>query len=85
MEFKGVRNMTVLDKVSELAFREYGVSTIDELKAAIVGVEYQKITDKYINEAKKRIVRQKQDAANKYEPTDEEIIELLQAKMDVVK
>lgn len=77
--------MTALDKAGELAFVEYKVSTVDELKAAIVEVEYQKITDKYINEAKKRIVRQKQDEANKYEPTDEEIIERLQAKLDVAK
>jgi hypothetical protein len=77
--------MTVSEKVNELALKEYKVSTVNELKTNIVNIEYQKITDKYIDEAKIRIVRQKQDEANKYEPTDGEIIERLQAKLDVVK
>lgn len=77
--------MTVLDKVNELAFKKYNVSTIDEFKNAIVNIEYQKITDKYIDEVRLRIVRQKQDEANNYEPTDEEIMERLQAKIDAAK
>lgn len=74
--------MTVLDKVNELAFKKYNVSTVDELKNAIVNIEYQKITDKYIDEVRLRIVRQKQDEAKNYEPIDEEIMERLQAKID---
>lgn len=77
--------MTVLDKVEEIALKDYKVSTVYELKESIVAKEYQKITDKYINEAKIRIVRQKQDEAKNYEPTDEEVIERLQAKLDVAK
>lgn len=77
--------MTVLEKADKLALKKYKVSTIDELKTTIVNIEYQKITDEYINEAKRRIVRQKQDEANKYEPTDVEIMERLQAKIDVIE
>lgn len=77
--------MTVSEKVNELALKKYKVLTVDELKNAIVNIEYQKITDKYIDEVKLRIVRQKQDEANKYEPTDKEIIERLQAKIDAAK
>ena len=63
--------MTVSDKVSELAFKEYNVSTEIELKAVIVDAEFQRITDRYLDEVKKRIVRQKQDEAKAYKPTDE--------------
>ena len=76
--------MTVSDKVSELAFKEYNVSTEIELKAVIVDAEFQRITDRYLDEVKKRIVRQKQDEAKAYKPTDEEIIERLQTKLDVL-
>jgi hypothetical protein len=38
-----------------------------------------------VDEVKLRIVRQKQDDAKNYKPTDEEIIERLQAKIDVAK
>lgn len=82
MNLKGTQKMTVLDKVNELAFKKYNVSTVDELKNAIVNIEYQKITDKYIDEVRLRIVRQKQDEAKNYEPIDEEIMERLQAKID---
>ena len=75
--------MTVLDKAEKLAFKEYRVSTVIELKAVIVKAEFQRIMDKYINEAKKRIVRKKQDEAKDYEPTNKEIIERLQAKLDI--
>jgi hypothetical protein len=77
--------MTVSEKVNELALKKYKVLTVDELKNTIVNIEYQKITDKYIDEVKLRIVRQKQDEAKNYEPTDEEIIERLQAKLDAAK
>ena len=77
--------MIVLDKIQELALKDYNVSTVTELKAAIVDTEYQKIIDKYLDEVKLRIMRKKRNEVNNYEPTDEEIIELLQAKLDVVK
>lgn len=75
--------MTALDKAEKLALKKYNVSTVAELKAVIVEVEFQKIMVSYFNEAKKRIVRQKQDEAKNYEPTDKEIAERLQAKLDV--
>ena len=84
MGIKGeIQKMAALDKAEELALKEYNVSTIDELRITIVDVEFQRTMDKYIDEAKKRIVRQKQDEAKAYEPTDEEIMERLQAKLDV--
>lgn len=75
--------MTALDKAEKLALKEYNVSTVAELKAVIMEAEFQKIMNKYLNEAIKRIVRQKQDKAKNYKPTDEEIMERLQAKLDM--
>lgn len=75
--------MTALDKAEKLALKEYKVSTVTELKAVIVEAEFQKIMNRHIDEAKKRIVRQKQDEVKNYKPTDEEIMERLQAKLDV--
>lgn len=75
--------MTALDKAEKLALKEYKVSTVAELKAVIVEAEFQKIMNKYLNEAIKRIVRQKQDNVKNYKPTDEEIMERLQAKLDM--
>lgn len=75
--------MTALDKAEKLALKEYKVSTVAELKAVIVEAEFQKIMNKYLNEAIKRIVRQKQDNVKNYKPTGEEIMERLQAKLDM--
>lgn len=84
MGFKGdMQKMIALDKAKDLALKEYKVSTVTELKAVIVEAEFQKIIDKYLNEAKKRIIRKKQDEAKNYKPTDKEITERLQSKLDV--
>lgn len=72
----------VLDKIKELAFKEYRVSTIVELKAAIVDIEFQRIVNGYLSEITKRILRSKADEAKVYEPTDVEFIEKLQSKID---
>lgn len=77
--------MTVLEEAEKLAFKEYNVSLSVELRAIITDIAYQEVINKYIDEAKKRIIRQKQDEANKYEPTDTEIMERLQAKLDAAK
>jgi hypothetical protein len=78
--------MTALKKkVEKCILKEYNISTVAELKSVIVEAEYQKIIDRYVDEVKLRIVRQKQDDAKNYKPTDEEIIERLQAKIDVAK
>lgn len=74
--------MPVLDKIKELALKKYGVSTIVELKAAIVDAEFQRIVNGYLSEITKRILRSKADEAKVYEPTDVEFIEKLQAKID---
>lgn len=76
--------MAALDKAEELALAEYKVATVEELRISIVDAEFQRTIDKYIDEAKKRIVRQKQDEAKAYEPTDEEIEDRLLAKINTL-
>lgn len=72
----------VLDKIKELALKEYNVATVVELKAAIVEAEFQRIVNAYLSEITKRILRSKADEAKVYEPTDVEFIEKIQAKID---
>lgn len=85
MGLKGeMQKMAVLDKAEELALAEYNVTTVEELRISIVNAEFQRTIDKHIDEAKKRIVRQKQDEAKAYEPTDEEIEDRLLAKINTL-
>ena len=85
MGLKGeMQKMAVLDKAEELALAEYNVTTVEELRISIVNAEFQRTIDKQIDEAKKRIVRQKQDEAKAYEPTDEEIEDRLLAKINTL-
>lgn len=72
----------VLSKIKELAFKEYRVSTIVELKATIVDKEFERIINGYLSEITKRILRAKADDAKAYEPTDVEFVEKIQAKID---
>lgn len=74
----------VLDKIKELALKEYNVETVAELKAAIVDTEFQRIVNGYLSEISKRILRSKADKARVYEPTDVEFIEKLQSKIDAI-
>ena len=86
MGLKGeMQKMAVLDKAEELALAEYNVTTVEELRISIVNAEFQRTIDKHIDEAKKRIVRQKQDEAKAYEPTDDENADRLQAKKNTFK
>ena len=85
MGLKGeMQKMAVLDNAEELALAEYNVTTVEELRISIVNAEFQRTIDKHIDEAKKRIVRQKQDEAKAYEPTDEEIEDRLLAKINTL-
>ena len=72
----------ILDKIKELALKEYNVATVVELKAAIVDAEFQRIVNGYLSEITKRILRSKADEAKVYEPTEVELIEKLQVKID---
>lgn len=72
----------ILDKIEELALKEYNVATIVDLKAAIVDAEFQRIVNGYLSEITKRILRARADEAKLYEPTEEELIEKFQAKID---
>lgn len=73
---------SVLNKIKELAFLQYGVSTIIELKTAIVDEQFNKIINNYLDDIKMRLLRAKADEAKAYEPTDEELIEKLDAKIN---
>ena len=82
----GINNIpeSVLGKIKEYALLLYGVSTIAEFKAAIVDAEFQRIVNAYLSEITKRILRSKADEAKAYEPTEEELIEKFQAKIDAL-
>ena len=71
----------VLNKIKEYAFLQYGVSTVAELKAAIVDERFNEIINDYHGEVTLRIIRAKVDEAKAYEPTEAEIIEKIQAKI----
>ena len=73
----------VLNKIKEYAFLQYGVSTVAELKAAIVDERFEQIINDYLGEVTLRILRAKVEEAKAYEPTESEIIEKIQAKIDV--
>lgn len=72
----------VLNKIKEFAFLQYGVSTVTELKTAIVDERFNEIINDYLGEVMLRILRAKVDEANAYQPTEAEIIAKLQAKID---
>ena len=74
----------VLNKIKEYAFLQYGVSTVTQLKAAIVNERFEQIINDYLGDVTLRILRAKADDAKAYEPTEAEIIEKLQAKIDAV-
>lgn len=74
----------VLNKIKEYAFLQYGVSSVVELKAAIVDERFNEIINDYLGDVTSRILRAKADEAKAYKPTQEEIIEKLQAKIDAV-
>ena len=73
---------SVLNKIKEYAFLQYGVSTIAELKAVIVDEQFNKIINNYLGDIKLRLLRTKADEAKAYEPTEVELVERLQAKID---
>ena len=75
----------VLNAVKAYAFIQYNVKTVAELKTKIVDAEFEKIVNTYLDEAKLRIKRQKMDVYNAYVPTDEEIIEQIQAKINGIR
>lgn len=72
----------VLNKIKEYAFLQYGVTTVTQLKAAIVDERFNEIINDYLGEVMLRILRAKADEAKAYEPTEAEIIAKLQAKID---
>ena len=72
----------VLNKIKEYAFLQYGVTTVTQLKAAIVDERFNEIINDYLGDVMLRILRAKADEAKAYQPTDEEIIEKLQAKIN---
>ena len=72
----------ILNKIKEYAFLQYGVSTVAELKSAIVDERFNEIINNYLGEATLRIMRAKADEAKTYQPTDAEIIAKIQAKID---
>lgn len=73
---------SVLGKIKEYAFLQYGVSTVADLKAAIVDEQFNKIINNYLDDIKMRLLRAKADEAKVYEPTEEELIEKLDAKIN---
>lgn len=75
----------VLDKIKEYAFKQYNVTNVTELKAAIVDEKFEQIVNEYLDEATLRIKRQKQDEYNAYIPTEDEIIAKLQEKIDATQ
>ena len=74
----------VLNKIKEKAFLDYNVSTVQQLKDAVVDEKFEEIINSYLGEATLRIKRQKMDEYNAYVPTDEEIIAQIQARIDAV-
>ena len=72
----------VLNKIKEYAFLQYGVSTVVELKTAIVDERFNEIINDYLGEVMLRILRAKVDEAKAYQPTEAEIIAKLQAKIN---
>ena len=73
---------SVLNKIKEYAFLQYGVSTVPELKAAIVDEQFGKIVNNYLGDVELRLHRAKADEAKAYKPTEAELVEKLQAKID---
>lgn len=72
----------VLNKIKEKAFLDYDVSTVVELKEKVVDEKFEEIINTYLDQAKLRIMRQKADEAKAYNPTEAEVIAILQAKID---
>lgn len=60
----------------------YGVNTLAELKTAIISEQFDKIINNYLGEVRLRILRAKADEAKVYEPTDVELVEKFQVKID---
>lgn len=83
MAFENIPTV-VLEKIKEYALLQYGVSTVTELKAAIVDERFEQIVNDYLEEATLRILRAKADEAKFYEPTEDEVIAVLQAKIDTI-
>lgn len=74
----------VLNKIKEYAFLQYGVTTVTQLKSAIVDERFNEIINDYLGEVMLRILRAKADEAKNYKPTESEIISKLQEKIDAV-
>lgn len=74
---------SVLNKIKEYAFLQYGVSTLEELNTAIVAEQFDKIINNYLDDIKLRLLRAKTDEVKAYEPTEEELVEKIQARIDV--
>lgn len=72
----------VLNKIKEYAFLQYNVTTVAELKAAIVDERFNEIINNFLGEVLLRILRAKADEAKAYEPTEAELIAKLQEKID---
>ena len=73
----------ILNKIKEKAFLDYGVSTVQQLKDKVVDEKFEEIINKYLGEATLRILRIKKDEFAAYQPTEEEIIAQIQARIDV--
>ena len=73
----------ILNKIKEKAFLDYGVSTVQQLKDKVADEKFEEIINKYLGEATLRILRIKKDEFAAYQPTEEEIIAQIQAKIDV--
>lgn len=72
----------ILNKIKEYAFIQYGVSTVTQLKAKIVDERFNEIINDYLGDVMLRILRAKADEAKNYEPTEQELIAAIQAKID---
>jgi len=72
----------VLNKIKKYALLRYGVSTVTELKAAIIDEQFNKIVNNYLDDIKIRLIRARADEAKAYEPTEAELIERIDAKIN---
>jgi len=72
----------VLNKIKEKAFLDYNVSTVQQLKDAVVDEKFEEIINSYLGEATLRILRLKKDEFAAYQPTEDEIIAQIQARID---
>lgn len=75
----------VLNKIKEYALLRYGVKTVTELKDAIITEQFNKIINNYLDDIKLRLLRERADEAKVYEPTDAELIEKLQTRINAFK